>query len=469
MELHKLLMRQLEKMNISFDELPDELENWQGLITRINKTYLDTDQERYLLERSIDISSREMLEINTQLEYAQELVGLCYWHYNPTNLSVTWSKGIYSLLQINPLNTTLSYLNFLKHVHSDDRVHIKEGIEKSLKEKIDFDFETRIHNKDNDYRWFRLILKNDYSGNQLSGVIIDINNRKESEVKIRQLNSALLTTARLAGMSEVATAILHNVGNILNSINVSVATIKHNIIQPHYRKLASVVDMIKNNIHQLNHFLLNDHKGRLVLPYLGKLAEILENGYQINIEEFFLIDRKLNHIKEIVDMQQSISGVAGVSEKIFISELLNDSIEMSSVRHPEILLTKKETRRVKTIISDKPKIVQILTNLLRNAKEAVLENGTSKPKKISILVNRVDENNIKICIKDNGMGIPIENLNKIFSFGFTTKTKGHGFGLHSSALSAKELGGSLNVESLGINKGSEFILMIPVANPRKNL
>jgi hypothetical protein len=455
-------MRQLEKMNMNYHELPDALENWQGFITRINKTYLDTDQERYLLERSIDISSREMLEINTQLESAQQLVGLCYCNYNSKNNSMFWSKGIYNLLQINPLDLTLSYSNFLDLIHPDDRVQVKEGIENALVEKIGFDFETKIRNKEDEYRWFRIILKPDTRENQISGVIIDINNRKESEQKIRQLHSALLTTARLAGMSEVATSILHNVRNVLNSINVSVVTIKQNSTQLHHKKLASVVDMIKANIHQLNDFLLQDQKGKLILPYLEHLAKNLREEYQINMEEFPFIEKKLKHIKEIVDTQQSLSGVLGVSEKVNILELLDNSIEMSSVRHPEILLTKKDTSKIKEILSEKSKLLQILTNLLRNAKESVLENVTNKPKKIAILVNRVDENKIKIRVKDNGVGVSVENINKIFSFGFTTKINGHGFGLHSSALSAKELGGSLNVQSAGINQGAEFILILPI-------
>jgi signal transduction histidine kinase len=469
MELHKLLRRQIEKMNMSYDSLPKTLEEWQGFVARINKSYLETDQERYLLERSIDISSCEMLGINTQLEYAQQLVGLCYWNYNSTNHSISWSKGIYSLLQIDPLNSTLNYFNFLELVHPDNRVHIQEGIKKALQEKIDFDFETRIHNENNEYKWFRLILKPDDNEHQLSGVIIDINNRKESEKKISELNSALLTTARLAGMSEIATTILHNIGNLLNSINVSVVTIKQSLIQLHYKKLSIVVDMMKNNIHQLNDFLVNDPKGKLILPFLEKMAEILEKEYQINNEEVSLVERKLNHIKEIVATQQSLSGVLGVSEKINISELLDNSIEMASICPSEIQLTKKRTRKIETIISDKSKLLQILTNLLRNAKESFLDNVINNEKKISIVVNRVDENTFSIRVKDNGIGIPAENLDRIFSFGFTTKINGHGFGLHSSALSAKELGGSLRVQSSGINKGSEFILMLPVAPLGKNL
>lgn len=462
MDLHKLLSRQLNKMNMSYDDLPKTLAEWQGFVTRINKSYLETDQERYLLERSIDISSLEMLEINRRLEFAQELAGLCYLNYNSTNRSISWSNGIYNLLQINPLNSSLTYLYFLEHIHPDNRVQIKKGIEKALLEKIDFDFETRILNEDNEYRWFRLILKPDESEKQLSGVIFDINNRKESEIKIKQLNSALLTTARLAGMSEVATTILHNIRNLLNSINISLVTIKQNLIHLHYKKLSAVVDMMNNNLQQLNNFFINDPKGKLILPFLKKLVEILEKEYKINIEEVSLVERKLNHIKEIVDAQQSLSGVLGVSEKIVISELLDNSIEMASIRNPEIQLITKRTRQIKTITSDKSKLLQILTNLLRNAKEAVLDDVTNKEKKISILIKREDENNIRISIKDNGVGIPAENINKIFSFGFTTKTYGHGFGLHSSALSAKELGGSLNAQSSGINKGSEFTLVLPV-------
>ena len=70
-----------------------------------------------------------------------------------------------------------------------------------------------------------------------------------------------------------------------------------------------------------------------------------------------------------------------------------------------------------------------------------------------------------IGVRDNGVGIPAENLQRIFSFGFTTKRDGHGFGLHSSAVAAQEMDGSLLAHSDGRGNGAEFVLELPVVKP----
>ena len=87
-----------------------------------------------------------------------------------------------------------------------------------------------------------------------------------------------------------------------------------------------------------------------------------------------------------------------------------------------------------------------------------------KKKKIVLSLNKLNQKNICISVKDNGIGIIKEDLNRLFSFGFTTKPDGHGFGLHSAALSAKDLGGSLIAQSDGLGNGAKFSLTIPVNN-----
>ena len=73
---------------------------------------------------------------------------------------------------------------------------------------------------------------------------------------------------------------------------------------------------------------------------------------------------------------------------------------------------------------------------------------------------------MKISYIDNGIGIPADNLTRIFGHGFTTRKEGHGFGLHSGALAAKELGGALTVESDGPGKGATFTLEFPIQRPK---
>ena len=74
---------------------------------------------------------------------------------------------------------------------------------------------------------------------------------------------------------------------------------------------------------------------------------------------------------------------------------------------------------------------------------------------------------MQIAVIDTGIGISPENLTRIFAHGFTTRKDGHGFGLHSGALAAKELGGKLSVESAGLGQGASFVLDLPFAPPKE--
>jgi signal transduction histidine kinase len=114
---------------------------------------------------------------------------------------------------------------------------------------------------------------------------------------------------------------------------------------------------------------------------------------------------------------------------------------------------------VPPITVDKHKVLQILVNLVRNAKYACDESGRSD----KLLTLRIEgaPGGVRICVIDNGVGIPAENMSRLFTHGFTTRVDGHGFGLHSGALAAQELGGSLRVMSDGPGLGATFVLELP--------
>lgn len=263
-------------------------------------------------------------------------------------------------------------------------------------------------------------------------------------------------------MSEIATSILHNIGNILNSLNVSTNMIKDSFSQPYYQKLFKIIEMLKEHQTQIGEYLTQDEKGKLIPEYLFALEEILDKEYHKNTEELVNLDNNIQHLKDIVAMQQAFSGVSSIDEKIYVPELIETALQMSSnpVKDKSINM-RKEYSNSSFIFTDKSKLLQVLINLIQNAKEAVLRNTVDKRKQIEFIV-KGEGNKLQIQIVDNGIGILPENLHRIFSFGFTTKTKGHGFGLHSCALSAQDMGGSLKVESQGLGQGATFTLTLPV-------
>jgi C4-dicarboxylate-specific signal transduction histidine kinase len=182
------------------------------------------------------------------------------------------------------------------------------------------------------------------------------------------------------------------------------------------------------------------------------------------LRELQELAKNIDHIKEIVAMQQSYARVAGVIEKLSVTDLMEDALRMHSAA-----LARHRVRIVKhfdgapEIHVDKHKVIQILINLVSNAKYA-LSDANVKDKVLTLEVHRAD-NGVRVVVQDNGVGVPAENLTRIFSHGFTTRAQGHGFGLHAGALAAHEMGGSLRVHSDGPGHGAAFTLELPLQPP----
>jgi signal transduction histidine kinase len=293
------------------------------------------------------------------------------------------------------------------------------------------------------------------------GTSRDITDLKNAEAKLVETHKQLLETSRQAGMAEIATNVLHNIGNVLNSVNVSASLVVDNVKKSKAASLAKVAAMLREHEHDLGTFITSDAKGRQLPVYLGQLSEQLLTDQKTTVHELDLLVKNIEHIKDIVTMQQSYARVSGVKEIINLRELVEDSLRMNAgalVRHRVEVI--REFQDVPLINIDKHRVLQILVNLIRNAKHACQESDRAD-RRLTVRVAN-GEGRIKISVADNGIGIPPENLTRIFNHGFTTRKNGHGFGLHSGALAAKEMGGSLAVQSEGLGKGSNFTLELPV-------
>ena len=164
-------------------------------------------------------------------------------------------------------------------------------------------------------------------------------------------------------------------------------------------------------------------------------------------------------------MQQNYAQVAGVMETIPAVSLVEDALQINAAgltRHQ--VRVEREFLDTPVVSVEKHKVLQILVNLISNAKYALSE-GAADPRLLRIQIRLQPEGKFQIRVTDNGMGILAENLDRIFAHGFTTRAKGHGFGLHSGALAAREMGGSLTVQSDGPGRGATFILELPDSPP----
>jgi C4-dicarboxylate-specific signal transduction histidine kinase len=290
----------------------------------------------------------------------------------------------------------------------------------------------------------------------------EISERKRAEGELAVVHQQLVAAARRAGMAEIATGVLHNVGNVLNSINVSATLASDRIRQSKVTELVRALDLMEAHLADLGAFFTSDPKGQRLPQFLRLLAVHLTDERADILKELELLSTKVNHIKTIVSTQQSYAGVSGVVEDVDISTTVDDAMKLNSAsldRHHITVL--REYAVIPKVRIDTQKVLQILVNLIKNAKDALVELPEPAQRRLTVRTLINSNHRLEIQVIDNGVGVAKEHLTRIFSHGFTTKQQGHGFGLHSSANAAHELGGSLVAHSDGPGRGATLVLELP--------
>ncbi len=288
--------------------------------------------------------------------------------------------------------------------------------------------------------------------------------RVQTEI-IRSKQKQLIEASRQAGMAEVATGVLHNVGNILNSVNISTSILGQKVRQSKLGNLSKAAAMLREHQTGLADFLTHDAKGRQIPDYLDQLADCLAEEQTLFSDELVSLEQNVEHIKNIVAMQQNYAKVAGFLETVQPADLIEDALRLNAAalsRH-QVAIRREYEPNLPALTLDKHKALQVLVNLIHNAKYACDPPEVPDKRLTLRLTHRGDR--VRISVVDTGIGIPRENLTRIFSMGFTTRRNGHGFGLHSGALAARELGGALLAQSDGPGKGATFTLELPVSSP----
>jgi PAS domain S-box-containing protein len=298
------------------------------------------------------------------------------------------------------------------------------------------------------------------------GLSRDVTEERNVEMALEAAQKELVEASRVAGMAEVATGVLHNVGNVLNSLNVSASVITTALRQSKADSLAKLAAMLREHQGDLVDFLTNDAKGKRVPEFLASLARHAAEEHGRMLREISALQNNVDHIKEIVSMQQAYATMVGVVEPLEPAALMEDALRMNVgalLRHE--VQVERDFQTVPVILAEKAKVIQILVNLIRNAKFACDETGLPE-KRITLRIQTgPTPDRVQLIVSDNGVGIPAENLTRIFGHGFTTRSHGHGFGLHSAANAAREMKGSLTVHSDGRGTGATFTLELPIAQP----
>jgi signal transduction histidine kinase len=291
----------------------------------------------------------------------------------------------------------------------------------------------------------------------------EIRERTRMEAEVEKGHKQLLKASRLAGMAEVATSVLHNVGNVLNSTNVLGSSIVEQVQRSKVPSVGRLAALLGEHRADLGRFVTEDERGQHLPGYLERLAGHLEQEQEQLRDKTRSLTESLQHIKEIVAMQQNYAKVAGVLETVSLAEVLEDALRMhheALARHQ--IKVVREYQPVLPATIDRHKVLQILFNLLENAKYAC-EDSRQPEKRVTVSLGQNGQGRIHVGVTDNGIGIPPENLTRIFVQEFSTRKGGHGFGLHSSLLAAQDMGGTLKAHSDGPGLGASFVLDIPAA------
>jgi signal transduction histidine kinase len=302
--------------------------------------------------------------------------------------------------------------------------------------------------------------------NQINHELQTSNDKLEQRVqeRTRELKEAereLVDAARMAGMAEIATNVLHNVGNVLNSVNISAELVTRKLKNSKTQGLGKAVRMMNEHATDLGQFITEDEKGKLLPRYFNELVDSIATEQGLLIEELAQLTKSIDHIKEIVTTQQTYAGAARLIEPLNVADLFEDALRMNSgalSRHQVTVI--KDYQDIPMIMGDKHRLLLILINLISNAKAAM--SNVEPPREMTLGVRIVDQTTLCVSVRDRGEGIAPENQARIFNHGFTTRKDGHGFGLHSCALAAVEMNGRLQVESDGPGQGALFTLEIPL-------
>ncbi|MEQ1503642.1 MAG: amino acid permease, partial [Myxococcota bacterium] len=283
----------------------------------------------------------------------------------------------------------------------------------------------------------------------------------ERTAELKVAHRKLVEVAWKAGMAEVAIGVLHNVGNVLNSLNVSATVVQDLVKRSRVGGLGRVVGLLDAHQQDLPAFLGTDPKGRQVPAYLRQLDEHLRSEHLAILAELESLTRNVDHVRQIVRQQQVYaSGAAIPAEEVDPRALVDDAVRMTLGDAPGV--TVERTVDPAPVMLDKHKVLQVLVNLLSNARHAVEAKDTGRRTvRVSVIRDPADPDRVRFEVADDGVGIGAEHLGRVFEHGFTTRRDGHGFGLHTSALAARGMGGSLSVHSDGLGHGARFVLDIP--------
>lgn len=468
--MRRLLDRQLERARCSLDSPPDQ-QAWSAFLGCVARAYEEAEHDRYLVERSIEISSQEMRSLHQMLAAERDAIstvirslaeGVCALNCDGEVLLINPAGR--QLLGVDQSETTLigRHISDVVDLRNEDGISI-EVLLSEVKRIDDAGFRL-IAGGNTDVHLVCSLrpLAGGHGGFVLT--LRDETLRVRHEAEVVELNRRLVDLGRRAGMAEVASGVLHNVGNVLNSVNVSAGIVRERLRKLRLSGLEKACALLCAHDDDLCEFLTRDETGSRLPSYFSEVAKHLASEQHEMQAELDLLAKYVEHINEIITVQQAHVGVTGPKERETIESLVEDAlaITLSDFNRHGIRVS-KDFADVPGVWTDRSQVLQILVNLLTNAKDALRGNAEGDRKiYISIRQLELPHSAVRIEIRDNGKGIAPEHLTQVFCLGFTTRPGGHGIGLHTAATAAMAMRARLTAASDGVGLGAAFALDVPI-------
>jgi len=288
--------------------------------------------------------------------------------------------------------------------------------------------------------------------------------QKRAQDALRQLEKTqreLIHAAHAAGMAEVSSGVLHNVGNVLSAVSVTLEGAQRRCREiPRLHRVTALLDEQTD----IGAFLASPRGSRLP-RFLRTLSERVNLSVDSALTELKELRGQFQHIHHIIAMQQEFARPTVYTEKFTVQELFEAVLRFPTIApHAEAGIIRSANDALPQLETDRHKLFQIVVNLVNNAIHFA-RDGAGAAAEVTLLAAR-KESRIQITVRDNGPGISEEVRPKLFRHGFTTRAGGHGFGLHMSAVNAKQLGGEIRVESTNSGQGAAFVVEVPILSPQ---
>ncbi|MCP4756373.1 MAG: response regulator [Proteobacteria bacterium] len=287
---------------------------------------------------------------------------------------------------------------------------------------------------------------------------------KERTQELERTHKELVEKAHKAGMADIASGIVHNVGNVLTSVKTSAQLINNVMAESLVDNLKMANELLRQNMDCLEEFILDNPKGKMLMQYYLKVEEGLVGEREQTLQLNDRLLEKVNAIADIIAAHQSYAGADSLMEESSLAKIVEDALTMKSERiEQHNIAIMKKFSEVPRVPIQKTKLLHVLINVIENAVEAMLEIPPQE-RKMTMVVSR-DENTeaVNITVRDSGPGVQQDNLERIFAYGFTSKKGRYGLGLHSSANYMTEMGGRIWAANNADDKGLTTSLQLPIS------